>query len=70
MSTVDALLDRGHTVVIAEHDLHAAASADWIIDLGPGAGPAGGRIINTGTPAEVAATGTGPTAPYLRRLTG
>jgi excinuclease ABC subunit A len=67
MSTLDLLLDRGHTVVIAEHDLHAAASADWIIDLGPGAGPAGGRIINTGPPARVAA-GTGPTAPFLRRL--
>lgn len=67
MATLDLLLERGHTVVIAEHDIHAAASADWIIDLGPGAGEAGGRIINTGTPADVA-LGTGPTVPYLRRL--
>ena len=69
IDVLDLLLDRGHTVVIAEHDIHAAAGADWIIDLGPGAGPAGGRIINEGPPARVA-RGTGPTAPYLRRLTG
>jgi excinuclease ABC subunit A len=69
ISALDVLLDRGHTVVIAEHDPHAAASADWIIDLGPGAGSAGGRIINEGTPAHVG-RGTGPTAPHLLRLTG
>ena len=68
IDALDLLLDRGHTVVIAEHDPHTAASVDWIIDLGPGAGPAGGRIINQGPPAHVAC-GTGPTAPLLRRLT-
>lgn len=67
MATLDLLLDRGHTIVIAEHDIHAAASADWLIDLGPGAGEAGGQIINAGTPTQVAA-GIGPTAPYLYRL--
>lgn len=67
MGTLDLLLERGNTVVIAEHDVHAAASTDWIIDLGPGSGEAGGRIINTGTPAHVA-TGAGPTAPHLQRL--
>ncbi|GIH92584.1 excinuclease ABC subunit UvrA [Planobispora siamensis] len=67
MRTLDLLLERGHTVVIAEHDVHAAGCADWIIDMGPGAGAAGGRIINEGVPARVA-RGTGPTAPYLRRL--
>ncbi|AVT29142.1 excinuclease ABC subunit A [Plantactinospora sp. BC1] len=68
IGALDLLLDRGHTVVIAEHNPHAAASADWIIDLGPGAGAAGGRIINEGPPALVA-RGTGPTAPHLLRLT-
>lgn len=69
MAAFDLLLERGHTLVIAEHDIHAAAGADWIIDLGPGSGRAGGRIINTGTPARVA-TGSGPTAPCLGRLIG
>jgi excinuclease ABC subunit A len=68
IGALDLLLDRGHTVVIAEHDPHTAASADWIIDLGPGSGPAGGRIINEGPPAHVA-HGAGPTAPHLLRLT-
>ncbi|GAB7045337.1 ATP-binding cassette domain-containing protein [Catenuloplanes indicus] len=67
MRALDLLLERGQTVVIAEHDIHSAAAADWIVDMGPGAGRAGGRIINTGTPAQVAA-GPGPTAPFLRRL--
>jgi excinuclease UvrABC ATPase subunit len=61
------VMDTLHAEVIAEHDVHAAASADWIIDLGPGAGPAGGRIMATGTPADIAAADT-PTSPYLRRL--
>lgn len=67
MGTLDLLLERGNTVVVAEHDVHAAASADWIIDLGPGSGEAGGRIINVGTPALVA-SGSSPTARYLRQL--
>lgn len=67
MGALDLLLERGNTIVIAEHDIHAAASTDWIIDLGPGSGETGGRIINTGTPAHVA-TGPGPTAPHLQRL--
>ncbi|WHT23342.1 ATP-binding cassette domain-containing protein [Crossiella sp. CA-258035] len=67
MRTLDRLLERGQTVVIAEHDIHSAACADWIIDMGPGAGRAGGQIINAGTPAHVA-SGGGPTAPFLRRL--
>ncbi|MCP9975907.1 hypothetical protein [Streptomyces somaliensis] len=63
----DLLLDQGHTVVIAEHDAHMAASADWILDLGPGAGENGGRVVNEGPPRQVA-QGEGPTAPYLRPL--
>ncbi len=48
------LVDAGNTVVLVEHDLDAIATADWVIDLGPGGGDAGGRVVATGTPSEVA----------------
>ncbi|MFV2172728.1 excinuclease ABC subunit UvrA [Actinomadura sp. LOL_016] len=66
VDALDALLDSGNTVVVAEHDIPVAASADWVIDLGPGAGPDGGAVVAAGTPDAVAAADT-PTAGYLRR---
>ncbi|SHG69770.1 excinuclease ABC subunit UvrA [Streptoalloteichus hindustanus] len=63
----EALLASGNTVVVAEHDLHFAGCADWIVDMGPGAGVEGGRLVNEGTARDVAA-GEGPTARHLRRL--
>jgi excinuclease ABC subunit A len=51
-------VDAGDSVVVVEHDLRVVAQADRVIDLGPGAGADGGRIIADGTPAEVAATDT------------
>ncbi|TXL84361.1 excinuclease ABC subunit UvrA [Streptomyces sp. IB2014 016-6] len=62
----DLLLDSGNTVVVAEHDIPVAASADWVIDLGPGAGPDGGAVVAAGTPEQVAAADT-PTAGFFRR---
>lgn len=67
VDTFDLLLEHGNTVVVAEHDLHFAACADWILDMGPGAGADGGRLINQGDPSAVA-RGDGPTAVHLRRL--
>jgi excinuclease ABC subunit A len=61
------LVDAGNTVVLVEHDLDTILSADWVVDLGPGGGDAGGRVVATGTPAEVARSGAGVTAPYLAR---
>ncbi|MDT5241503.1 MAG: excinuclease subunit, partial [Mycobacterium sp.] len=59
------LVDAGNTVVVAEHDMRLVAGSDWVIDLGPGAGDAGGRVVASGTPAEVALVAESRTAPYL-----
>jgi excinuclease ABC subunit A len=62
-----ALVDAGNTVVVVEHDMSVVAGADWVIDLGPGGGDAGGRIVAAGTPAEVARAAGSATAPCLAR---
>jgi excinuclease ABC subunit A len=62
------LVDAGNTVVVVEHDMDVVASADWVIDLGPGAGDEGGRIVATGPPAEVAGVDESKTAPYLAEV--
>ena len=61
------LVDAGNTVVLVEHDLDTIATADWVIDLGPGGGDAGGQVVATGPPAEVAKAEGSATAPYLAR---
>jgi len=58
------LVEAGHTVVVVEHHLELIAAADWIIDMGPGAGAEGGRVVVQGTPRQVA-TSEGPTGSYL-----
>ena len=65
MTVLNRLVDRGNTVVVIEHNLDVIKSADYIVDMGPGGGKNGGRIIATGTP-EAIATGESPTAPFLR----
>ncbi|MFJ3223153.1 ATP-binding cassette domain-containing protein [Streptomyces sp. NPDC086783] len=59
------LVDAGHSVVVVEHDMAVVAGADWVIDLGPGGGDAGGRIVAAGPPAEVAAARESRTARHL-----
>ncbi|WP_424467713.1 excinuclease ABC subunit A [Pseudoclavibacter helvolus] len=60
------LVDRGNTVILVEHDLRVVAGADWVLDLGPGAGDEGGSIVAQGTPQEIAAAPGSATAPYLK----
>ncbi len=65
------LVDAGNTVVVAEHDMRVVAGVDWVIDLGPGAGDAGGRVVAAGVPETVARATGSRTAPYLAaRLPG
>jgi excinuclease ABC subunit A len=66
-SQLHRLVDAGNTVVVAEHDMRMVAGADWVIDLGPGAGDAGGRVVAEGPPEKVARARNSRTAPYLAR---
>ncbi len=61
----DRLLDAGNTLVVIEHNLDVIEAADWLIDLGPGAGEHGGTVVAMGTPQEVASVPESVTAPYL-----
>lgn len=65
LKVLHGLVDAGHTVVVIEHNLDLIAQADWIVDLGPGAGPEGGRVVAMGPPAIVAAHPTSRTGSYL-----
>jgi excinuclease ABC subunit A len=65
LTQLDLLVDAGNTVVVVDHDMSLAAASDWIIDIGPGAGEDGGRIVASGPPAKVAMSKQSRTAPYL-----
>lgn len=62
------LIDKGATVIVIEHDLDMIANADYIIDMGPGGGSQGGRIVAAGTPGDIAAAPQSATGRYLRPL--
>jgi excinuclease ABC subunit A len=66
LAVLQRLCDRGATVIVIEHDLDMVANADHIVDMGPGGGADGGRIVATGTPDEVAADPGSVTGSYLR----
>ena len=66
LKAFDALLARGHSVLVVEHNLDVIRSADWVIDLGPDAGDQGGEVVFAGTPEDLAARGDTFTARYLR----
>ncbi|GAA4994113.1 ATP-binding cassette domain-containing protein [Actinopolymorpha pittospori] len=70
LALLDRLVEEGNTVIVIEHHQAVMAHADWLIDLGPGAGHDGGRIVFTGTPADLVATGDSLTAQHLRTYVG
>lgn len=70
LTALNALVDRGHTVVIIEHNMDVIKTADWIIDMGPGGGDEGGRVVCQGTPEDVARTPDSVTGAYLREKLG
>jgi excinuclease ABC subunit A len=68
IQVLDRLVDAGHTVVVIEHHMDVVKRADWVVDLGPEAGPDGGRVVAQGTPEQVAEVEASHTGRYLRPL--
>jgi len=65
MMQLDGLVEAGNTVIVVEHEMRVVAASDWVMDIGPGAGEAGGRVVASGPPAQVARARESRTAPYL-----
>jgi len=70
LALLDRLVDAGKSVIVIEHNLAVMAHADWIIDLGPGAGHDGGRIVFEGTPADLVAAPATLTGQHLAAYVG
>ena len=68
MTQLQGLVEAGNTVLVVEHEMRVVAMCDWVIDLGPGAGEEGGRVVFSGAPEALAAAATSRTAPYLARM--
>ena len=67
MIQLNGLVDAGNTVIVVEHEMRVVAGSDWVIDIGPGAGEDGGRVVTMGSPEEVSRCADSRTAPYLAR---
>jgi len=70
LGAFERLIERGHSVLVIEHNLEVVKCADWVIDLGPEGGDEGGRVVATGTPEKIAAADGSHTATHLRPLLG
>jgi excinuclease ABC subunit A len=67
MGQLDGLVEAGNTVIVVEHDMRVVAGSDWVVDIGPGAGEEGGRVVASGPPEAVARSDESRTAEYLAR---
>jgi excinuclease ABC subunit A len=70
MAQLDGLVEAGNTVIVVEHDMRVVSASDYVIDIGPGAGDEGGRVVAAGTPEEVSGSSESRTAPFLARFRG
>jgi len=68
MKQLHKLVDAGNTVIVVEHNMRVIAGADWVMEIGPGAGAKGGKLVVAGTPGEVARDRESRTGPYLRKF--
>ena len=68
MTQLNGLVDAGNTVIVVEHDMEGVAQSDWVVDIGPGAGDEGGRVVSAGEPVEVSRSTASMTAPYIARF--
>ncbi|MDB5822277.1 MAG: uvrA [Herminiimonas sp.] len=68
VAQLDGLVDAGNTVVVVEHDMRVVAASDWVIDIGPGAGDEGGRVVASMPPRDLVGVRHSRTAPYLARF--
>jgi excinuclease ABC subunit A len=70
LNVLNRLVEKGNTVIVIEHNLDVIKTADWVIDLGPGGGKAGGEIVAEGTPEDVARAKNSVTGEFLREVLG
>ena len=68
MTQLDGLVEAGNTVIVVEHEMRVVAASDWVIDMGPGAGEDGGRVVASGPPRNLSQAAGSRTAPYLSRF--
>src|SRR5262249_32111771 len=68
LDVLHELADQGNTVVVIEHNLEVTKTADWIVDLGPEGGDAGGEVVAVGTPEEIAVSPRSYTGQYLKQV--
>jgi excinuclease ABC subunit A len=70
LEQLNTLVTAGHSVIVVEHEMRVVAQSDWVIDIGPGAGDQGGKIVVAGTPETVAKSKKSRTAPFLAKVLG